>query len=204
MKTPTTPVRMDTPHGPLYIAVTAAKRYSYHDSERGNVTELRPYLRIASDAAFEADPNAADHWTIRRRSYGVHWVMFFEDRTHIEYASGLKGERWHQNDHTPDQGGFRNDKRHPVGFDTATYDLMWDAVTAALDAFASAHPAWADLSRYLLHVADMDGAHIVADTAQREYERAVDEARMHENLANDVFASLPGSLAEMVVTDQKD
>lgn len=149
MQTETTPIKTTTPYGALYIAVSRAERYSYHDSERGNVTDLRPFLRVASDPAFEADPYATEHWTIRRRAYAVHYKIYFEDRTPLNFPKGMNGERWHH-DGTPYRGGFRNDKRQPVDILTKTWDLMWDAVTVGLDAFAEQHPGWQDLSRYLL------------------------------------------------------
>jgi hypothetical protein len=151
MKTITTPVTFATLYGPLYIAVEQADPYSYHDTERGNVTDLRPMLRVASDPAFEADPDAADHWTIRGRAYAVHYKVFFEDRTHIEYANGYREGRWHRDGYVPFGGGFRNDRRGPVDRHTKTFNLMWEETVRALDTFDVQTPGWMDLSRYLYH-----------------------------------------------------
>lgn len=182
--TPTTPVTVDTKYGKLYVSVAQADPHSYHDSERGNVTDLRPLVWIASDPGFEADPDAADHWTIRGRAYAVHYHVFFEDRTGIEYANGYKGERWHRDSYTPYRGGFRTDRRAPVEYSTKTYDLMWEAVTEALDAFAEQHPGWDRFSVYLLHAAN----------ARREYGKAA-EARAEaakRDAAGDAHAALAG------------
>lgn len=168
MKTETTPVKVDTTHGPLYIAVMPADRHSYYDSERGDVTDLRPFLRIATDPAFEADPTHTDHWTIRGRAYAVHYEVFFEDRTGIECANGYQGERWHRSGYTPYRGGFRNDRRGPVEFGTATYTAMWAAVVDALDTFDASHPGWMELSRFLLLRAGAAGEADRAEEARQQ------------------------------------
>lgn len=149
MNTETTPITMTTPLGPLYLAVMCADRYSYHSMDRGNVTDLRPMVRVATDSTFDADPTHADHWTIRGRAYAVHYEIFFEDRTKIEYANGYQGERWHR-ERTPYAGGFRKDNGGHVPFGTATWDVMWKTLSDALDTFDANTPGWQDLSRYLL------------------------------------------------------
>lgn len=143
MNPETTPVTIDTPYGVLYVAVMDAMEDSFHDSERGNVTELRPRLRVASDPTFKADPDHADHWTIRRRAYALHHTVYLWDRR--KHDGGL----WHR-ESSPYRGGFRNDRRDQVGFWTATYDLMDAALSTALDTFAAKHEGWEELSRYLL------------------------------------------------------
>lgn len=167
MKTETTPVKVSTPHGALYIAVMSADRRRYYDTERGDVTELRPHLRIATDPTFEADPAHADHWTIRGRAYAVHFEIFFEDRTKIEYEHGYQGERWHRG-HKPYAGGFRKDNRGEVQFGTATWDAMWKATVGALDLFDASHPGWMDLSRFLLLDGESERASGKAAEARRE------------------------------------
>lgn len=195
MKTETTPVRLTTPYGPLYVAVMRADRYSYHDTERGNVTDLRPFLRIATDAAFSGDPKADDHWTIRGRSYAVHYEILFEDRTKIRAYPGYEGERWHRN-HTPHGGGFRNDVRNPIEFNAKTFTLMWDTVTKALDTFDATYPGWQDLSRYLLHEGESNAERFRADQARKEAkahdakadQSAIDAATIAADIPADVFA----------------
>lgn len=202
MKTLTIPVTLDTTYGPLYIAVSPARRHSYHDMKRGNVTDLRPMLRVAADPEFTGDASAAEHWTIRRRAYGVHWRIFFEDRTRIEYADGRRGERWHRE--RPYDGGFRTDHGGSVEFGAKTWALMWAAVTAALDAFDAAHPGWGDLSRYLMHVADRDQAQSEADTAHQVYLGRMAAVREHEQQVSDTLYSLPDYLAAMIITKSED
>lgn len=191
MNTETTPVCLTTPHGPLHIAVMRAERRSYHDSERGNVTELRPMLSVATDLTFEADPHHPDHWTIRGRAYAVHYEIFFEDLTKIEYAAGFKGERWHRGGYTPYRGGFRNDKRHEVPYGTATFTAMWKATVAALDEFDAAHPGWMDLSRFLLLTGESDTAARKAAEARREAEKLDAQADALMNEANQHGSSVP-------------
>lgn len=204
MQTLTTPIEIDTPHGPLYVAVERAERHSYCDSERGNVTELRPFLRVASDPTFEADPNAEEHWTIRRRSYGVHYTIFFEDRTGIEYAAAdMKGERWHY-DRAPYAGGFRADHGGLVEFGTKTWDLMWAAVSAALDAFDAAHPGWQELSRYLLLWSDADTACDKARDLRKKATEQDQKAAALEAEAGAIGSTLPDSLMELVFPDKEN
>lgn len=178
MNTQTSPVQVKTAYGTLYVAVAAADRHSYHDTERGNVTDLRPEVWVASDPEFTADPGAAEHWTIRGRAYGVHYHVISEMRS---------DGRWHRS-HTPYAGGFRNDRRGPVEFRTKTFDLMWEAVTTALDEFAARYPAWEDVSRYLLLAGDAAAAESRAADARREAEKhdasAADSRARAERFAN--------------------
>lgn len=153
--TQSTPVAVSTKLGKLYVAVATADPESYHETERGNVTNLRPELWVATDMEFDADPNAADHWTIRGRAYAVHY--------HIVRARG----EWIRS-HTPYAGGFRNDRKGQVEFRTKTWDLMWEALTEGLDAFAEAHPGWEELSLYMLHSANESSARGKAAEARRE------------------------------------
>lgn len=194
---PTTPVTFTTPYGPLYIAVIAADRHSYHDTERGDVTDLRPHLRIASDPTFSGSPKADEHWTIRRRAYAVHYEIFFEDRTKIKYAAAdMVGERWHRSGYTPYGGGFRNDMRVPVEFRTKTFNLMWDAVSATLDTFDASHTGWQNLSRYLLHEQEAAAERHRADEARKEAkahdakadQSAVEAACLAADIPSDVFS----------------
>jgi len=197
MNPETTPQTIDTPYGKLHIAVIPATEDSFHSMGRGNVTEIRPRLRIASDPTFEADPNHADHWTIRRRAYAVHETLYFHDMTHVEYANGYKGQRWHS-ESNPYRGGYRNDRRGQVEYHTKTWDMMRDAVRAALDEFAKANPAWGEFSTYLL----------LKDRHDRESGKAADlrkEAAEHEAKADKLsaqtapmLAGLPESLRSLI------
>lgn len=144
MNPETVPVKIDTEHGPLYVAVMEAREDSFHDSERGNVTEVRPRVRVASDPTFEADPQADDHWTIRRRAYAVHQTFYLWDRT-----MHANGDLWHK-ESSPYAGGYRNDRRGQVEFRTATWELMHMATVKALGEFAAQYKGWEELSRYLL------------------------------------------------------
>ena len=148
MNTATTPVKFTTLHGPLYIAVMSADERSYHSMERGNVTELRPMVYVASDPTFEGDPAAEDHWTIRGRRYAIRREFFFEDRTHIEYAAGHQGGRWHF-EHGRYRQGYFNDLGNPIERSAKTYDVIEDEVTRWLDSFDATHPGWKNLSSYL-------------------------------------------------------
>jgi hypothetical protein len=192
MKTPTTPVRLDTPLGPLYVAVDTATRHSYYDSERGDVTELRPELRVASDPEFTADPNHTDHWTIRKSAHGVHYVIFFEDRTRFE------GGRWHRDGYTPYQGGFVNNMRKPVGFMSKTWDLMWQTLTEALDRFDVDHPRWQDLSRYLLLRSEQTRHEARAADLRREAEEHDAKAIAFAAEAAAVGNTLPDGLFDLI------
>lgn len=158
MNTETTPIRFTTLYGPLYIAVMRANLSEWNDTERGNVSELRPRLRIASDPAFEADPAAEDHWTIRGRAYAVHYEILHNRRS---------GE-WERGDHTPYQGGFRKANRGPVAFRTATWDAMWEEVIRALDTFDATHPGWKNLSSYLHYRGQCDSHEFKAAQLRRE------------------------------------
>jgi hypothetical protein len=153
--TQSTPVCIETKFGKLYVAVATADPRSYHDTEWGNVTELRPELWVATDAEFDADPNAADHWTIRGRAHALHYHII-RDRN-----------EWIRS-HTPYAGGFRNDRRSPVEVRTKTWDLMWATLTEGLDVFAKAYPGWEELSRYMLHSSYEDRARRKAEDARRE------------------------------------
>jgi hypothetical protein len=196
MKTPTTPLKFTTLYGPLYIAVLAANAHSYHDTERGNVTDLRPSLRVASSSAFEAEPARADHWTIRRRPYGVHWEIFHEDRT------ALGGDRWHRT--APYRGGFRADHGGPVETQTKTFDLMWEETVRALDTFDAQNEGWRDLSVHLLHQQRADAAFVKEHNAYREAEKYLAEGQAHEKESNAVYATLPEAIAQLIITSEDD
>lgn len=191
MNTATTPVRIDTAHGPLHVAVAPAVRSTSYVEGTGNVTELRPRLRVATDPTFEADPNHADHWTIRGRAYAVHLVIVFRDLTHLTYVSGYRGERWHKDDHTPYRGGFRNDKRKQVEFRTPTWDLMWATMTTALEAFNTDHDGWMDLSRFLLMTADAEAEINEAEEARRTADKHDEKARAFAAEAQLYSAAVP-------------
>lgn len=167
--TQSTPVAVETEFGTLYVAVACADERSYHDSERGNVTDLRGELWIATDPGFEADPNAAQHWTIRGRAYALHY--------HVVRDRGA----WHRS-HTPYGGGFRNDRKNPVEFNSKTWDLMWEATLKALNAFSKEHPGWEELSRYMLHESDESRARSKAEDARREAAKHDEKAKEHRAL----------------------
>ena len=153
MKTPTVPVAMETQYGTLYIVVAAADEYSYHDTERGNVTDLRPVLWVCSDREF-GDVRKSQSWTLRKRAYGVHYRLYREDRRHLLGADGMPMDVWHRSGYQPYEGKFRTDNGGEVTFGTATYKALWNAVTEAVDTFATRNPGWEALSRYLLHDAN--------------------------------------------------
>lgn len=183
--TQSTPVVVDTTFGKLYIAVANADPRSYHDSDRGNVTDLRGELWIATDAGFDADPNAADHWTIRGRAYAVHYHV-------VKY----RGE-WLRS-HTPYNGGFRNDRRGQVEFRTKTWEQMWDAVESALNAFDKQHPGWEDLSRFMLHQSDEGSARGKAADARREAGKHDETAEGHRAVKEAAGKSVPASLLALL------
>lgn len=197
MLTETTPVIMDTPFGKLYVAVTTAKEDEYHVAGRGNVTDLHPCVRVATDPTFEADPNHADHWTIRGRAYAVHRTFWFQDRSHIVYGNGVSAGRWH-GETSPYKGGYRNDRRNEVKYGTKTYDLMDQAVTDALDKFAADHPQWGDLSLYLLFNRERNSA--LAEVARLNKEAAQAAARAAEwaGKADPARHELPADLAALI------
>ena len=182
MITETTPVRIETPFGPLHIAVMPA--------ERGNVTELRPMLRVATDPTFEADPAHIDRFTYRRRAYAVHYEVYFADRTHME------GERWHRS-HAPYGGGIRNDVRGVVTWRTPTFDALWQAVTAGLDAFAAATPGWGGLSRYMLLASEADAATSKAADLRREAAKEEEKAANLIEQAAPHLGSVPAETAAL-------
>lgn len=158
MRTQTSPVLVETKYGTLYVAVASADRRSYRDMKRGDVTDLRPEVWVSTTPQFDADPGAEQHWTIRGRAYAVRCDVIFEERT---------DGTWHRI-RTPYAGGFRNDRRGEVEFGTKTFDLMWEAVVTALDAFAARHPGWEDVSRYLLFSGDAARAESRAADARKE------------------------------------
>ena len=192
MNPESTPHKVNTPYGVLYVAVMSVKEDSFHDSERGNVTELRPRIRVASDSAFEADPSGSDHWTIRGRAYAVHRTYWFHDMSHITYTNGGNAGRWHS-EANPNHGGFRNSMRKPVEVRTPTRDLMEKAVENALDSFATAYPDWVKFSEYLYLTAKEDLARMRAVQAEKELAAAQTEEGSFARQANDVARTLPDS-----------
>ncbi|MEU7278730.1 hypothetical protein AB0A69_08070 [Streptomyces sp. NPDC045431] len=199
MNPETNPVTVDTRYGKLLVAVSSAKEDSFHDWERGNVTELRPRVRIASDPTFEADPGHVDHWTIRGRAYAVHQTVYFRDLSKADYASGTNLDLWHSEE-SPYRGGFRNDRRAQVEYRTKTYDLMRQAVADALDVFAKEHQGWDDFSVYLLKASKRD-------SEMSKYARLLKEAEEHkvqgekfDQEAAPLYESLPADLRALVRT----
>ncbi len=186
MNPESTPHKLDTPYGVLYVAVMRTKEDSFRDTERGNVMELRPRVRVASDVCFEANPAAASHWTIRGRAYAVHRTYTFQDLAHITYNNGVNAGRWHP-ENNPNHGGFRNATRKPVEFRTPTYDLMETAVTDALDSFAADHPDWAVFSEYLYRAAKEGSARMEAAQAKRELDAALTRADAFAMEAEEYF-----------------
>lgn len=185
MKTQSTPVAVETQYGTLYLAVACADPHSYRDSERGNVTDLRPEIWVATDPGFEADPNAAQHWTIRGRAYAMHY--------HVVRDRGA----WHRS-HAPYGGGFRNDRKNPVEFNTKTWDLMWEATVKALDTFHRQNPGWEELSRYMLHAANESSARSRAKDARQAAERhdeTADECRAEREREG---KAIPASLLALI------
>lgn len=185
MRTQSTPVTVETEFGILYVAVACADPYSYHDSARGNVTDLRPEVWVATDAGFEADPNAFDHWTIRGRAYAVHYQMV-RDRG-----------AWHFN-HAPYAGGLRDDRRGQVKFQSKTWEMMREAVLKALDTFHRQHPGWEELSLYMLHKANEDSERGKAEAARREAEKHDGAADGHRALKDKAGARVPGAMMALV------
>ncbi len=183
--TQSTPVAIETKFGTLYVAVACADERSYHDSERGDVTDLRGELWIATDPGFEADPNAAQHWTIRGRAYAVHY--------HVVRDRG----QWHRS-HVPYGGGFRNDRKSPVEFNTKTWDLMWEATVKALNTFHKQHSGWEEMSRYMLHESNESRARSKAEDARREAEGHDKAADGHKVLKAKAGRLLPPSLRALL------
>lgn len=195
--TETTPITIDTPHGKLYIAVARAKEDSYHDFERGNVTDLHPLVRIATDPTFEADPNHADHWEIRRRNYAAHQTLYWHDLSHTSYATGTNLDFWHS-ERNPYNGGFRNDRRGQVEFRTKTYDMMRQTVADALDEFDKTHPGWKELSVYLLLHAKLTRELDEAYTLRKEADEHEDKAKVLTAQAQPMFDALPDTLRALI------
>lgn len=185
MKTQSKPVPVETTFGKLYVAVANADPNSYHERGRGNVTDLRPELWVATDAEFKADPNAADHWTIRGRAYALYY-----------HVVRWRGE-W-QRSHVPHDGGFRDDRRGQVKHQTKTWDQMWEATVQGLDAFHRQTPGWEALSIYMLHEANERGELGRALTARREAEGHDKEAAGHEALKRKAGVGVTPSLMALL------
>ena len=194
MITESTPVCVDTPLGPLHVAVMHAERRSWHEVGKGDVTALRPMLRVATDPTFEADPNHADHFTYRRRAYAVHYEVYCEERN---------GERWHRGGRAPYAGGFRNDRRGEVEWRTATFDALWQAVTAGLDAFAAATPGWEGLSRYMLLHSEVSAATSEAADLRRKAEKLDLKADALIQEAAPHLGSVPAETAALYLHKEK-
>lgn len=199
MNPETNPVTVDTPYGKLYVSVIAAQEDSYHSMARGNVTELRPRVRVASDPTFEADPNHEDHWTIRRRAYAVHQVLYFHDKSDAEWAKGTSVDLWHTDTKSYDDG-FRNDMRAQVSYDTKTYDLMRVAVTDALVIFAEANPGWEDFSLYLLQANKRDSELYKVKNLRAEADQHEAKAKKFDQKAGPLFERVPESLRALMRT----
>ncbi len=181
MRTQSTPVVVETPYGALYVAVACADARSYHDTGRGNVTDLRGELWVATDPAFDADPDAAEHWTIRGRAYALHLHMV-RDR-----------DAWHQS-HVPYGGGFRSDRGNVVDFNTKTRSVMEEALFKALDVFHRNNPGWEQLSRFMLHAANENSARGRAATAREEAAKYDETADGHRELMEGAGMLVPPSL----------
>ncbi|MFC4507039.1 MULTISPECIES: hypothetical protein [Streptomyces] len=197
MNPETNPVTVETSYGKLYVAVLSAKEDSFHDSERGYVTELRPRVRVASDPTFEADPRHVEHWTIRNRAYAVHETVYYRDLSDVSSASGTNLDLWHSED-SPHMGGFRNDRRRQVEYRTATYDLMRQVVANALDVFSKDHEGWEDFSVYLLLKRKRDSQ--MDESARLHKEAAEHEAKgeKFEQEAAPLYDVLPDSLRVLI------
>ncbi|SRR6266576_1026397 len=193
MNVETAPFTVGTRYGDLLVAVIAAKRDRFNDFERGNVMEIRPRVRVATDPAFEANPASAAHWVIRRRAYAVHETLYFHDLSSVMYCNGLTGDRWHLEDR-PYRGGFRNDRGAPVEYPSVTHELMREAVTAAVEEFASVHPQWGEFSRYLLLHGEAEAARFSAVEARREADAYEDKATALYCQATGVASHLPADL----------
>ncbi|MFF9879983.1 hypothetical protein, partial [Staphylococcus pasteuri] len=153
------------------VVVASADAHSYHDRERGNVTDLRPMLWVSTDPEFGEDLMREASWTIRGRAYYVHYRLFYQDRSHLP-----GGGRWHPDGYQPLRGKFRNDRGGLVDFQSKTWGLMWDAMVGAADTFTAGHSGWDGLSCHLYH----------RDNAEREdaaAANALQEAWEHEQRA---------------------
>jgi len=200
MQTITTPLRYDTPHGTLYLAVTTAMPDNFHEVDgRGDVTELRPRVHVATNPDFEANPNHPDHWTIRRRAYALAATFYLHDLSHVRYSNGYTGGRWHTNSRTGLAGGYVNDRGNKVEYQSATYDLMDKAVTDTLDAFHAEHPQWVELSIYLRLAADHDSAMKEADRLRKEADEAQARGDRLWAEAAPMINALPETLTDLII-----
>lgn len=191
-----TPAIVETPYGKLYISVIPAREESFHMVDRGNVKEFRPMLRVASDPGFEASYASADHWTIRGRAYGVHEVMFFNDLSHVSYASGTAGDFFHPDHKDYYVEGYRNDRGSKVDYDSKTHKLMREAVENACAQFAEENPGWDDLSIYM-HLAYKRGREErEAASLRREAEEHDAKAREYSNQEIAVLDKVPNFLKD--------
>lgn len=197
MQTDTTPLTYDTPHGTLYVAVATAREDHYHDSERGNVTDLRPRLWVASNPTFEADPNHVEHWTIRGRAYGVSRAFKFHDQSHITYDNGVNAGRWHR-ESARYQGGYITDRGKKVEFRTPTYEAIEGAITDTLDKFATDHPQWGELSAYLLYAHKHSSAVREAADLRRKAEEEEEKASALWGEAEPLINALPLALTDLI------
>lgn len=198
MKMPTRPITLHTEYGALFVSVVAAIEQRHYDvDERRDVVTIQPQVYVSSTPEFAADPQTEDHWVIRKRRYAVLHKFRFHDLSHLANADGVPGNRWHMED-TPDRGGYRNDRHAPVQVLSATWDLMDAAVTDALDAFDSAHPAWRDLSLYLWHKERQASAELKAARLRTELAKAEEKAQRYDEQGTAVAANTPAYLTALI------
>ncbi|MET9119900.1 hypothetical protein [Streptomyces sp. NPDC004528] len=197
MNSETTPVTVETRYGKLFVAVIPALEKKYHSTERGNVTDLYPRVRVASDPTFEANSGHVDHWTIRGRAYAVHQTVYFDDLSDREWASGTNLDLWHSEASGYGEG-FRNDRRGQVEFRTKTYDLMRQAVADALDVFSEEHQGWEDFSIYLLKARYRRNELDQAARLRREAEEHQVRGNKFDVEAMPLFNGLSGTLRALI------
>jgi len=193
MKTETTATEIETPLGTLYVAVRFAREDSWHDSEQGYVTEMRPRVFVSSSPDFEADTKAAEHWTIRGREYGVQAVFYFQPPT------PYNKNHWHA-DHKDWRGdGYLNDRGIKLDWSTATSKLIDETVRTALDTFAAEHPDWAELSKWLRLAAEENKLRADAIALRRQADKMIEQANAVASKATPLYRAVSPKLLDTVI-----
>lgn len=152
---------IEMPEGTFYVHIRAGR-----EGERG-----QPFvglLQVTTDSARDVK----GYVTLRGRKYRIDYYM----KTVAAFMSHRTGRevRW-AIDHTPYNGGNRNENGHQVDITSSVDNKLDDLRDRALDVFAEANPGWVRLSERLRLEAELSRAE--GETADLFRQAQVSEAK---------------------------
>lgn len=154
--------------GDVFVRVVSAVEESWHDSERGNVSEVFPVL-IVSTYPFDRGARRDEKGTgvkYRGRTYHVE-----ESQKPTRFRSESR-DGWISDHKTYYTRGMSSEAGNPVDWKSPMRDRLRELVAAARDAYVAENPEWATESKRIRLRWMIESADRARDSALSEAERA--------------------------------